>query len=222
MSQRELYIVEGLICNCTNNKDYDHINELIALKRFADATGSALYLGKQDDRLLKCLAEYDNFLPGGKYQPGYTHAAKVFMDDLIDETTLPLTRNQGTYFSCHEGDSPNREKYFICKNCCPVCRNSSRGCPLHCCTLCWEYLHKLDTVSKLYTFKFRSVSVKKAAITDLVSTINKDATIPNSAKLRHNKGYIHNSLDVAVYLYTLYDINYEVCKSIVSILETNH
>lgn len=203
MNSRKESLVENLTCRCVNNSDYDRIRDCITLRNFAAAIGGEFYMSSADERVIKALSDYNDFLPGGSRELGYQYAAKEFIEDMLGTVMYPVT-NKGIKF--YNADVVEGKKYFICKSCCPVCRTSTRGCPLHCCKTCWSYLHKLDQISKGLMLTRRSKQLKNKQITDFIHDVVTDVNITGGSKLTPSQGYLHNDLDIALYLYKTYEI----------------
>lgn len=203
MNSRKESLVENLTCRCVNNVDYDRIRDCITLRNFATAIGGELHMSPADDRVIKALSDYNDFLPGGSRELGYRYAAKEFIEDMLEMAMYPVA-NKGIQFT--NTDVAKEVKYFICKSCCPVCRTSTRGCPLHCCKTCWASLHKLDQISKDLTLTRRSRQLKKKQITDFIHDVVTDVNIVGGSKLTPSQGYLHNDLDIALYLYKTYEM----------------
>lgn len=204
-------VVEGLYCSCHDgNADFIRVRDNITLSNFANAIGGTLHMPKYDTSLLAKLSEnHVDHLPGGKYELGYSHLAKCHLESLLG-VELRKVSSGLIQFSKHDED-----KYFICKSCCPVCRSASRGCPLHCCRTCWVYLHKLDVISHDMVLVSRPKGLKKVALDEFVTMVTNDPAIPNGKRLQPNKGYFHNDMDVAFYLYSNYVLDAEYCKNLV-------
>lgn len=204
MNSRKESLVENLTCRCVNNADYDRIRDCITLRNFTNAIGGELFMSPADDRVIKALSEFNDFLPGGVHELGYKYAAKEFIEDMLKVTMHPVT-NKGIQFT--NSDVVSEERYFICKSCCPVCRTATRGCPLHCCKICWENLHKLDNISKDLTLIRRGKHLTVKQIDAFIREVVTDASIAGGSKLTPSQGYLHNDLDIAIYLYKTYNLN---------------
>ena len=205
-------VVEGLYCSChDSNADFTKVRNNIALSSFANAIGGTLHLSKYDTSLLNKLSEsHADHLPGGKYELGYSHLAKSHIESLLGVQLRPVSGGQ-VQFSCHQADT----KHFICKSCCPACRSASRGCPLHCCKLCWVHLRKLDDISRDMVLVSRTKDLTQFRLDKFVSMVTNDPAIPNGKRLQPNKGYFHNDMDVAFHLYSNYVLKAEYCKDLI-------
>jgi hypothetical protein len=210
MNSRKETLIENLYCNCIDNAEYDHINECIAIANFAKAIGGEVYFGQRDKIIMDALAEFSDYLPGGKYELGFNNAAKHFIDESLEIPLSPLTyKSRKVYFDA------KGEKYFICKDCCPICRSASRGCPLHCCRNCWASLHKLDSLGRELKCELRVKPLKKSAIAQFIDEAARNPLIPNGKKLSASKGYLHNNFDIALYLYREYELSAELCTELI-------
>lgn len=193
-------LVEGLVCGCVKNEQYAKINDCIELMRFAKATGSELYLSSMYENIFNKLEPFMDFLKGGKYELGFNAAGKHFIENLFEfKLTKPLTHSNGYICNYTFDDYLGTDKYFLCKRDCPLCKNTSRGCPLHCCIKCWTNISKLDKISKTIEL----IPVIKVCKTDLkkfITLINRDPTINSGGELNPSKGYLHNNLDIVLYM----------------------
>lgn len=215
-------VIEGLYCQCHDgNADFTKLRNNITLNNFANAVGGTFHMPKHDSLLLAKLHEnHADYLPGGKYQLGYSHLAKDHIESLLDVRLNPVSVSQ--YSNCHnfsttreDSTGMRRDTYFICKSCCPVCRSATRGCPLHCCKLCWMHLHKLDAISKDMALVQRPKKLKKGEIDSFIAMVTNDPTIPNGKHLHLNKGYFHNDMDIAFFLYINYELDATYCKNLI-------
>ena len=117
------------------------------------------------------------------------------------------------------GQDAYRDSHFLCKECCPICANASRGCSIHDCATCWVNITKLYHVAEFARSQTiltpRVAKLKKSTIDAFVNSVIKNPNIPNGKLLTPSTGYLHNYMDIVLYLYNKYEIESELCHKLI-------
>ena len=198
-------IIERLYCNCNETDDSIAYNDYLALKAFANSIGGEVYTSERNMRFDAILSISADYLPYGKYQLRFKNAAKLFMDKIICESVSKLKNNNSYIYSNKLKNK--RDEYFICKSCCPVCKDSARGCPLHCCNLCWKYLSIMSKIEITRPERVIKNNKHKIALINNLNEIIKSNEEFVCIIMNGSQGYLHNLYDVIVFMYLSYDYN---------------
>lgn len=207
-------LIELLYCNCSKLNHARPYNEYLALKSFASAIGGEIFTNELNTKIDTLLKDYVDYLPYGKYQLRFKGAAKLFLD-LIFETELPELKDVNACTKYSKKQKPTVSEYFVCKSCCPVCKSSARGCPLHCCTLCWKYLALMSLVNVNKNRRvIKKVKQRNALISHLKDLIKSDQEIIG-LNVTTTEGYLHSIYDVVLFLYLNYEYDDAEIKRII-------
>lgn len=180
--ENKIALLERLYCKCSENSETrkDFIQYLE--KPESELTPSIT-------RMANALNDLRGFLPGGKYELHFTGAARFYFDSLFGDASF--------------------YQDFYCKTCCPICKNSTKKCPFHCCLLCISNIVKMNGITGLETRVSISAKDKKDFITSLTKKY---------PKARFTTGYFHSEFDIAVYLYSTYSISQDLAVEIMEAL----
>lgn len=224
MNEKIRSFIEFLYCNCSKISDAKPFNEYLALKSFADAIGGEVYTNERNILIYEKLKNYADFLPYGKYQLRFKGVGELYIKQLLEEPIRSLAdSNHKVKHHCRKNMFLTDE-YFICKQCCPICSSSQRGCPLHCCTDCWKNLAIMSNinVNKIPILRIGKLSKKRT--TELLNQL--ESVIKNNTdykvKLKNRSvGYLHYTYDIVKFLYLTYEYNVDSIKPMIDALLRN-
>jgi hypothetical protein len=180
--ENKIALLERLYCNCSENSETrkDFIQYL---------ENPESELTPSITRMVNALSDLKDFLPGGKYELNFAGAAKEYFDLLFGDINF-----------CQN---------FYCKTCCPICKNSTKKCPFHCCLVCISNIIKMNGITGLEQRVHISAKDKK----DFISLLLK-----KYPKAKFTTGYFHSEFDIAVYLYSTYSISQDLAVEIMEAL----
>jgi gamma-glutamylcyclotransferase (GGCT)/AIG2-like uncharacterized protein YtfP len=211
--------IERLYCKCGNNSLYKNYKEYLGMKEFAKAIGGEYYSANiVFESLDKKIEKYGltEFLPGKKRQLvlfgelGISVLRKLYPEATLESMAATTTKNICIPSSTWYG---RQDKiYYLCKNCCDICRFQTKGCTIHCRNTFCDYLSLMSTldVSKLIQ---RQDKVSDKNIKKFHEYI---AKIFGKNKQLKSTGYIRSYLDIAVYIYLRYDVGFEEALSAIT------
>jgi len=219
MKETVRMIIERLYCNCSTLEDSPIYNDYLALKSFATAIGGSVHTSERNMKYDILLKDYVDYLPYGKYQLRFRGAAKEYIDSIM-ETQIEKLKDVNVGIVHSNRLKPKQDEYFICKHCCPICKDSSRGCPIHCCTTCWKYLSIMSRININQKKRVIKNNKRRNAYTNSLNAIINSTEEFLDIKTSGSSGYFHSLYDLIHYLYLTYDYLEEDIIRVIRALKT--
>ena len=214
--------IERLHCRCGKNSIYKEYRNHIALKNFAEATGSKYYPGnetmvKLDEKIEK--HGLTDLLPGKANQLAIAgKLGEIIINDLYPKLELESIRvenlcyekESNLLFRTDDPSTQSRKYYYICKACCSICRNHTNGCTIHCRDNFCNYLNDLDKID-LDGFNRRETRVTAELMKKFNSYLNtkQKELVKGSVSLLRSKGYYRSYFDIMELVYTKFDVGFD-------------
>lgn len=211
--EREAMIkfIERLYCKCGRSNIYNDYRNHIAMKNFATAIGGEYYSGnetmaKLDEKIEK--NGLSDLLPGRPRQLLITgELGEIIINELYPRISFSAIQVNDFMYEHH--DNP-KERYYVCKSCCSICKNHTNGCTIHCRTGFCDYINILDKIDVSY-FPKRETRISS----DLMKKFNayltsKKKELPKGliSELR-SKGYYRSYFDIMELIFTRFDIGFD-------------
>lgn len=232
--RREKYIkfIERLYCKCGKDKLYSEYRDYISMKNFAASIGAEFYSTNENfhkiDENLANLGLLD-LLPGHKRQLIVQGSlGEVLLDELYQDMSCVAqqfgyeipTRVHTDAISTSDVESivenlKGRNRYYVCKSCCTICRHQTRGCSLHCRDNFCDYISKMALIDVRNLIR-RAKKPKTEVMKKYNDYMNdKIKRLPRGTNTKRSKGYFRSYFDIAEFIYIRFEVGFDYVYNLI-------